>query len=302
MNIELSEKYLPVYEALASNVRIQIIHLLSEKSMNIKELAEALGLSSAIMTMHIRKLEKAGIVVSEMTPGKGGAPQKVCSLDVDHIEILFPEKQAIPLDNYRFDVSIGHYTDIQAYPTCGICTKDKIIGVFDDPRYFLDPDRLQAKIFWFGHGHVEYKVPIFLERGELPMELDITMELSSEAPHTNNDWPSDITFFLNGVNVGSWTSPGDFGDKRGKLNPGWWLSSLNQFGLLKRLSINHDGTFMDGIRISDVTLDDVQVKNGLLTLRIAVLEESKNVGGLTLFGSGFGNYNQDIIIKLYYTH
>jgi len=250
--------------------------------------------------MHIRKLEKAGIVVSEMVPGKGGAPQKVCSLDVDSIEIAFPEKNEVALEYYRTDVSIGHYTDIVVHPTCGICTKDKIIGVFDDPRFFLDADRLSAKILWFGYGYVEYKIPVFLDRNEKPIELDITMELSSEAPHTNNDYPSDITFFLNGMKVGVWTSPGDYGEHRGKLNPGWWLSSLNQYGLLKRLSVNHDGTFIDGVRLSDVTLSDLNVQNGFLTLRIAVLEDSKNVGGLTLFGSSFGNYNQDIIIKLYY--
>ncbi|MSS08222.1 hypothetical protein FYJ38_06135 [Clostridium sp. WB02_MRS01] len=34
----------------------------------------------------------------------------------------------------------------------------------------------------------------------------------------------------------TWVSPGDFGDRRGKYTPGWWLSA--QYGILKR-SIQH---------------------------------------------------------------
>jgi predicted transcriptional regulator len=268
--------------------------------MNIRELAEALNLSSAIMTMHVKKLEKAGIIRSEMAPGRGGAAQKVCSLNIDHLEVDFPSADHVHREVRRTDVSIGHFTDLSIKPTCGICTREKIIGIFDDPRYFLAPERLDARILWFGEGFIEYKVPNFLMRSEIPDELEISMEISSEAPQTNNNWPSDITFFFNGVKVGMWTSPGDFGGK-GKLNPSWWMDEVNQYGLLKRLIIRKEGTFMDGLKISDVTLDDVDIRSSQWTLRIAVLEDAEHVGGVTLFGSGFGNYNQDIVFKLYYT-
>ena len=59
MKIDISEKWLPVYEALDSSVRIKIINLLSELPLNIKEIASKLDLSSAIITMHINKLEKS---------------------------------------------------------------------------------------------------------------------------------------------------------------------------------------------------------------------------------------------------
>ncbi|MGG1636986.1 transcriptional regulator [Paenibacillus sp. FSL A5-0031] len=300
MKIELSEQSLPIFEAISSNVRIQMIHLLSKKSMNIRELAEALGLSSAIMTMHVKKLEKAGIIKSEMTPGKGGAAQKVCSLSMDGLEIAFPRKDVVQRESRRTEVSIGHYTDLNIVPTCGICTTEKVIGIFDDPRYFLDPDRVNAKILWFSQGYIEYKIPNFLLTSESPDELEISMEISSEAPLTNMNWPSDLTFFFNGVNVGMWTSPADYGGK-GKLNPPWWFDDVNQFGLLKRLIIKKDGTYMDGLRLSDVSLDQIDISNSHWTFRIAILEDAEHIGGFTLFGSGFGNYNQDLIFKLYYT-
>ncbi len=54
MQLEINQEALPVYEALASNVRIKIIQLLAKNKMNVKELAQELGLSSAIITMHIK--------------------------------------------------------------------------------------------------------------------------------------------------------------------------------------------------------------------------------------------------------
>jgi len=302
MKLDISERSLPVCEALASDVRLKMIRLLSKQDMNVKQLAEALGLSSAIMTMHVKKLEKAGLIETKMVPGRGGA-KKVCKLAASSIEIEFPSRETCqPRLFHETEVSVGHYTDIQAEPTCGLATTEKVIGIFDEPRCFLDPERVNAKILWFGKGYVEYKVPNYLMRSEEPLELEVSFEISSEAPCVNENWPSDISFYLNGVLLGSWTSPGDFGgaDSRGKFTPDWWFSNVNNYGLLKVLKVNRHGTFIDGNRISDVTINDVDIRRKQLTFRFAVLDDAKNVGGLTLFGTGFGNYNQDIKFKLYY--
>ncbi|MNW25899.1 Helix-turn-helix domain protein [compost metagenome] len=299
MELDISEKSLPVYEALASEVRLKIIQLLANKPMNIRELADALTLSSAIMTMHVKKLEKAGLISTRMQPGRGGV-QKVCSLAADKIEITLPGQQQEVRQYHHTEISVGHYADFKIEPTCGLATVDSVIGEYDEPRYFLDAERVNAKILWFGKGYIDYKIPNFLLSSEHPEELEISLELSSEAPATNNNWPSDITFFLNDVQLGTWTSPGDFGDSRGKYTPGWWPDTVNQYGLLKRLRITTEGTFIDGKQISDVGIQQVGIENKQWTFRIAVLEESRHVGGVTLFGSGFGNYNQDIVFRLYY--
>lgn len=300
MELDISEKSLPVYEALASGVRLKVIRLLAKEPMNVREIAEAVGLSSAIMTMHIKKLEKAGIIRTEMLPGKGGV-QKLCTLQTEEARIRFPGGGEKLRDFQETEIQIGHYTDFAIEPTCGIATPEKFIGEVDDPRYFLDAERFHAKILWFSEGFVEYKVPNFLFSTQNPEELLISMELSSEAPLTNQNWPSDITFYLNKVKLGTWTSPGDYGDKRGKYSPSWWPAVINQYGLLKHLGITSEGTFMDGKRLSDVTLEQVSVRDRQWTFRIAVEREAEHVGGLTLFGRGFGNYNQDILFRLYYT-
>ncbi|MBW9170423.1 ArsR family transcriptional regulator [Clostridium estertheticum] len=300
MKIDISEKWLPVYEALDSSVRIKIINLLSELPLNIKEIASKLELSSAIITMHINKLEKAGIVKGERTKSKGGV-QKICSLILDGIIIDFPRKTQKRVEHHEYIVPIGQYTDFEITPTCGLATTEKIIGYFDDTRSFLDSQRVAAKILWFTQGFVEYKLPNYLLTTQNPSELEISMEIGSEAPGANKNWPSDISFIMNGIKIGEWTSPGDFADVKGKYTPNWWNSDINQYGMLKIIKINDKGSFIDGEKISDVRLSDINIRSKQWKLRLEVAADAKHIGGLTVFGSGFGNYDQDLIFRLYYT-
>lgn len=301
METIVSEHNLPIFEALASNVRIKMIELLGQKPMIMKDLAAALGLSNSIITMHVKKLERANLVRTEMIPGKG-ASQKLCTLVAERIELVFPSKGLIPRDFHMSNVSIGHYTDFNVQPTCGLASKYKIIGGgFDDPRYFLDAERVDAKILWFSQGYITYKVPNYLLANEEPEELEISMELASEAPLSNEQWPSDISFTFNGVPVGKWTSPGDFGGTRGKYTPEWWDIQMNQYGILVHIRINKDGTFIEGTKVSDYTIRDVNIRRLQWELKLAVEEDAKNIGGLTIYGAGFGNYYQDLVFKLIYT-
>jgi predicted transcriptional regulator len=130
-------------------------------------------------------------------------------------------------------------------------------------------------------------------------EIEFLMELSSEVPGTSADWPSDITLTVNGVDIGTWTSPGDFGDKRGVFTPDWWKLKGSQYGKLKNFRINDDGAFVDGLRISEITLADLKLdEHHSIRLRIGVRDNAKHPGGINIFGRGFGNYDQDILLRL----
>ncbi|MEC0138066.1 helix-turn-helix domain-containing protein [Paenibacillus macerans] len=299
MKLDLTEKSLPVYEALASPVRLHILRLLAERPMNVKELAGAVHLSSAIMTMHVRKLSEAGLIATQMAPGKSGL-QKICSLAATSLEILFPAEQTANRQSHRTEIPIGHYSDFHIEPTCGLATTSHIIGSFDDPRYFWDQERIHAAILWFGKGYIEYKCPNFLLSSQRPRELLIMMEIASEAPGVNNNYPSDITFTLNEVKLGTWTSPGDYGDQRGRFTPDWWPQYTNQYGLLKQLRVTDEGTYMDGVKLSGVTLNDVDIRRKQWTLRISVEDDAQHQGGVTLFGKGFGNYDEHLVVELVY--
>lgn len=291
-------QYITLYEALASEVRWRIMGLLADHEMSVKELAEKLKLSPSIVTMHVRKLEQSDLIGSRRIRRNGGT-HKMCFLKQQSVEIELPS--AARSDKIKEQtISVGHYTAFDVHPTCGLGTLEKEIGVWDDPRYFLDPERVQASILWFGKGYVEYKTPNYLLPGQTVRAVEISMEIASEAPGLRDHWPSDITFTFNGIRLGTWTSPADFGRAaRGKYTPKWWHRNVNQYGLLKTIRIDDTGTYMDGEWMSDVKIEDSKLDEPFWTIRFEVEEQAVHVGGFTLYGSGFGNHDQDIVIRVF---
>ena len=290
-----------VFKALGSDIRLDIVKvLLNENGLNMNELAERLNITNGALTSHIKKLEECGIVtISPDASGHGN--QKICSIHLD--KILFELQDRPQNENvYTTDIKVGLFSDFNVYPTCGIATSNRLIGEVDDKRYFAHPDRYEADILWFTKGFVEYTIPNFVPRNQKIDEIVISAELSSEAPGVNNVWPSDIYFYINDTLLGTWTSPGDYGDVKGIFTPDWWFPNWNQYGLLKMIVVNHKGTFIDGLKISDVTIDQFELTPGsVIKFKLAVPENAEHVGGLTIFGKGFGNYNQDIIVKMAYS-
>jgi len=299
MYLSTDAQSLRVYEALASEVRLQIIDLLNVKEMHIKELAAELYLSSAIVSTHVNKLQNAGLVSYRMRRINGGT-YKYCSLSTEYLQVKLSRYEETARKYKEVSMPVGHYTDIEASPTCGIASTEKMIGYYDNPTYFMDPERVQAGILWFTRGFVEYKIPNYLFKDQAVQEIEISFEIGSEAPYVNENWPSDIQFSLNEQSLGLWTSPGDFGRMRGRYSPDWWHSDVNQYGLLKVLRVNKKGSFIDGQQISDRTIDNVSWNRSQWTLRISANDTSQGRGGLTLYGRGFGNYDQDIVIRSYY--
>lgn len=297
------EQAIPVFKALGSGLRVRLIQLLLEnKEMNMNDLAVSLGITNGALTSHVKKLEEAGILtILSDHPGHGN--QKVCRVNVDKILVdVAADGESISQKSYTIDIPIGNYSDYSVFPTCGLSTAEKLIGEVDDPRYFAHPDHTGAQILWFGRGYVDYRIPNMLPRGQKIDSLTLSFEISSEAPGVNNDWPSDITFFFNGVSIGSWTSPGDYGDMHGTFTPAWWFPNWNQYGLLKMLVIDKNGTFIDGVKISDVSTQQlVLTSQDDMTFRFSSQEPSAHVGGLTLFGRSFGNYSQDISVRVTYS-
>ena len=291
---------LEIFKALGSDVRIQILNILLENSnMSMKDLANHLNITNGALTGHIKKLENCGLITTSAESIVHGN-QKICSIHWDRI-IVDLEKQVVDENVYNAEIKVGHYSNYDIAPTCGLASANAIIGEVDDPRYFEHPDRYNAEILWFTNGYVEYVIPNFIPNLQKITQISITMELSSEAPGINSDWPSDIEFYLNDTLLGSWMSPGDFGDVKGMFTAAWWPKNWNQYGLLKLLVINKKGTFVDGLKISDVTIDQFNLDyRSSIRFKLAVDENSKHKGGLTLFGKSFGNYSQDVNVSISY--
>ncbi|MDF2803736.1 MAG: transcriptional regulator [Anaerocolumna sp.] len=301
LHIKTLDEGLDVFKALGSEIRISIIKLLlKNKGMNMNELASSLNITNGALTSHIKKLEDSGIITI-VSESAGHGNQKKCMVHLDKILVEFDIEEH-KKNIYETEIKIGHYSDYQIFPTCGLASKNQLIGEVDDARYFAHPSRIDSDILWFTRGYVEYIIPNFLPVSQKIDQITISAELSSEAPGVNDVWPSDINFFLNDICLGMWTSPGDFGDVKGIFTPDWWFPNWNQYGLLKLIVINYTGTFIDGLQISDVSLKDLNLDyKSTIKFRFAVPEDAEHVGGLTIFGRNFGNYNQDISVRIHYS-
>ena len=297
--IEAKES-LAVLNALASEPRLAILELLNTRKLNVNDIAKELHLPQSTVSTNIKILEEAGLITVEVAAGKKGA-QKLCSLPYDEVVVQLPGiRKEVSQNIIEVAMPVGLYTDFEVHPPCGLCSREEIIGFLDVPESFLNPKRAVASLIWFERGFVEYKFPNNL-KGNISLErLEVSMELSSEVPGTNSDWPSDITVWINGVEIGVWTSPGDFGDVRGKLTPMWWKLAGSQYGLLKNWNVTAMGTFVDGIKVSEVTLAELNLRgHSSIKVRIGIQDNAVNVGGINIFGAGFGNYDQDIALTMY---
>ncbi len=293
---------LELFKALGSEMRVEIIKtLLDNKGMNMNELASHLGITNGALTSHIKKLEECGLVSVAPEP-TGHGNQKICSIHEDCILIDLSSEKQTDQNVYSSSVKIGHYTNYEIFPTCGLASGQQIIGEVDDARYFAHPDRFSADILWFTKGFVEYDLPNFIPSQMKIDQITISAELGSEAPGVNDIWPSDIRFSLNDKVIGYWTSPGDFGDVKGVFTPDWWYPNWNQYGLLKMLVINKKGTFIDGLKISDVNIREFNLDyKSTIRFKLEVADDAEHIGGLTIFGKSFGNYRQDINTRITYS-
>lgn len=289
---------LELFKALGSDIRIEIIKLLlKNKDMNLNELATNLNITNGALTSHIKKLEDCGIIqIINETTGHGNEKRCKVILEKIIIDIGLPIQ---PGDIYEATVGIGQYSDYQVEPSCGLATTGGFLGELDNIRYFSHPDRMHANILWFKNGFVEYLLPNFIPTAHIIDELTIQIEIASLVSSCDSSFASDLDFYLNQIKIGQITLAGDTGKGSGVYTPNWFDTSWKQFGTLKQISIKKEGTFIDGIKVSDTSIDSLGLDySSILKFKIAVNKDSIHSHGVTLYGNSFGNYNQDIKIKI----
>lgn len=289
-----------VTKALGSETRLEILRYLSTHTCSVLEIAEALDLPPSTANLHINVLEKAGLIKTDLRPATRGL-QKVCARLYDRIVIQLPADVEREQTTVEVPMPIGAYVDVEVVPTCGLVGEWGIIGHLDDPGAFYEPERIHVQLLWFRRGYVEYRFPNRLPPNVVLDDIEVSFEVCSEAPLHHADWPSDITVWIGGVEIGTWTSPADFGGERGALTPDWWETHNSQYGLLKVWKVTRTGSFVDGIQVSKTTLNNLLLKPGdPIPVRIGIKEDARNIGGMNLFGGKFGNYPQDVVLRQHY--
>jgi len=298
MIIQLPQDF-KALKGLASDVRLKILEILRKGDKNVNEITQEMGLPQSTIATNIMLLEDARLIETRSLKAFKGT-QKICAALYDEFIIEFTEPKAVT-DAIEVEMPIGLFIEYKVSPPCGMCSTEKIIGYLDTPASFLEPERVKAGLLWFEKGYVVYQFPNNALYQEKPVrKLEVTAELSSETPGTNPHWRSDITLWVNGVEIGTWISPGDFGDKRGTYTPEWWKLEGSQYGLNKVWSISDDGSYIDGVQVSQVTVADLKLsEHHSIKVRLGIKEDAQNVGGMNIFGRGFGNYDQDIVLRLY---
>lgn len=289
-----------VLKGLASEVRLRILDILRKGEKNINEIKEEAGIPQSTVATNIMLLEKANLVETRNIKAAKGM-QKICSSLYDEFVVEFSDPATEINNAIEVEMPIGLFIEYAVSPPCGMCSVKKIIGFLDTPASFLEPERVQAGLLWFEKGYVVYQFPNNALYQRKPVRrLEVIAELSSETPGTNPQWRSDITMWVNGVEVGTWISPGDFGDKRGTYTPEWWKLKGSQYGLNKVWSVTEEGSYIDGVLTSPVTMADLKLADHhSVKVKIGIKEDAEHVGGLNIFGHGFGNYGRDIVLRLF---
>lgn len=295
-----AEEICNVGKALSSPVRLEILKLLYEESLNIGEISEKLHIAPSSAALHVNILEKADLINTEVQPGTRGAV-RLCSKKNDIVNISLDNVSKNVNQVVSVNMPIGAYTDCEMYSTCGIADENGIIGNEDALPCFYLPERMKAQIIWSSSGYIEYKFPNQLPKRSDLKRVGLSLEICSEAPNYREDWKSDITVWINGIDCGTWRSPGDFGARRGRLTPSTWSSGSTQYGLLTTWEVRKDGCYINENKVGDANIGVLNIKeNEPIVIRIGNKKDAKYVGGFNIFGEKFGDHPQNIVLSMEY--
>lgn len=289
-------------KALSSPVRLNILNLLKNTTLSIQEIAGILSIPVSSTASHIRCLEEAHLIVTESQPGNHGS-MRVCVGSMQTFTLQTFDSVLDVADNtIRVDMPVGGYFRCNVEPTCGLADENGAIDTYDSPTSFYSPKRIGAQLLWFQQGFIEYRFQNLTNPMLNLQEIAFRMELCSEAPGYQENWPSDITISINDQEIATYCAPGDFGARRGHLTPPSWPNGRTQYGLLKTFSVRNDGGYLDhklvnpNICIQDLNLNE----NPYISLTISIKKDAQHIGGINLFGEKYGDYPQGIVMELIY--
>ena len=295
------EKIVNVGVALSRYDRVKILKELSVKPLTLSELSEKLGMAVSSISFHIDILQQADLVTVNYRPGLKGHG-KLCIKPTNMVTVLLEDfKERKKLVEKTVEMPVGDYIDINCTAPCGFAGESELIGAYDDPKAMFSPSRTKAELLWFRSGYVSYAFPndgITADKGY--SSISFSMEICSEVESSAKDWPSDTTFWINDTEICTWTSPADYGGRRGKFTPDYWFINNTQYGVLKRITVSETGAYLDGTLIDEnITFSSLNIAKGThISLKIGIKSDAKHVGGLNVFGKRFGDYPQSIIMTL----
>ncbi len=290
--------------ALSSPIRLEIIRLLGNESLTLSQIADKLDLPLSSTSFHLKMLEDCKLIGADYSVKRKGSVRWYTFSDFDLLisTRVSNDKQIDTPPPFSRNIRIGEYIDALFSSDCGIATERDIIMENSPNDVFID-GRRDAQVIWSrNYGFVEYAIENgYALAGELS-EIGFSLELCSEALGYNHNYPSDITFWLNGVELCTFDCPGDFGNRYGKYTPSWWYPDSTKYGILVTINIIDSGVYLNGKLVNKhVNINKLDLKNGNRTLlKIGIKDDAVHKGGFNLFGDKFGDYNQSIVLNATY--
>lgn len=294
------DKIVKIARAFASEERLAILKYMLNKSVSVSMIANELDMPISSVSRHIDVLSDAGLIVISYQPGLKGHTKFCAQAVLDAKFSLVTKDTENKSKSYLIDMPIGMYSACDVSAPCGMVGKDAALGTLDDIKLFYSPTRALAECLWFKSGFVTYLFPTPTEKTQDRHRISFSLEICSDTIYYNNDWPSDITVKINDVEVLTFTSPGNFGGKRGKYTPLYWPITSSQFGQLKKISVDVDGVYLDNVfQHKNLTFADLHLFDGnSIKFEIGVDKNAVHCGGISLFGQNFGDFDQAIRMKI----
>lgn len=286
--------------ALSSFDRICILQLIADKPMTLTEIARELNIAISSVSYHVGILEQTGFVSINYKPSKKGHVKLCCSKIRDILFTYTSLKDGETGTKFVEKLPVGFFSGCSVVAPCGMANEKGRITI-DSPNEMFVSDRMSAQLIWFASGTVSYNFPNHYNGSKNSIgRISVSFEACSEVSAYRIDWPSDITVWINDVEIATYTCPSDFGGRRGRYTPKHWSVNMTQFGELKQFSVDHKGAYIDGSLVnSDVTIKKLKLdRNDHIKVTIGIKDDAEHVGGVNLFGEGFGDYPQNIILTL----
>lgn len=287
--------------ALASPERIAIMKQLIDANKSLSTLSSELDIPITTLTRHINALHEAGLIVVNYQPGiKGHAKYCAHAITSFTINLSNVSKENDEQKTYSVEMPIGLFAHCHISAPCGLLGPTQPLIKYDDPKLFFTPSRGEAELLWFNVGHISYNFPTEPLYHHKCNSITFSFEVCSETEYYNERWPSDLSIFINNVEVLTTTLPGDFGGRRGKYTPHYWSTNSTQYGILKRIKINQKGVYENSVlKRTDLTFDDLDLYTGsAVSLRLEIKKDAVHRGGINIFGKNFGDFNQAIVMTV----
>lgn len=299
-NVEKRQDLIKVCKALSHDLRLNILNQLLKKPSTITQLSKINNIDNSTLLFHLEILENAKLIFCRSKPSSKGKAL-VFYINFEFVQISVKTANEVIKNEEVQSIGVGNYSEGSFNKYMRIISNNDSIVLKDNDVY--NPLRFTSDLISIDSGYVVYDFSNKICKNHKIESIEFSLEICSESPYYCNDWKSELSFYVNNVLILKYISPGDFGDKRGKLNPDWWDDKYSQYGRLINIKITNENILLNGEKIKQGNfLDNLKLNEGNnLSFKISSNDAEKYDGGFNIFGKNFGDYPQDIKMTIKYS-